>query len=379
MTEDLYQVIGCSPSSTTEQIRVAYRKLALKHHPDKGGNAETFKQLSRAYQILSDHDLRQKYDQSLPLPEIDLIPPLKVFAECFTQWIQQYPLVEFIFKDSCFDVLNLFNTYQSNPVIEILIGSLTDQELTSPTPEQLLNATQYFSAGWFQQLCSPSSISITPIDIQKKVYVTLDDIYLGKHYSHHFSLTNEDLHLSNDYQIMDPDLRINIPLEHNQIQIESDLHLIKLNDRTCYTQRVNIQLNVITVESPHFIRIGDYDLLLHIDITLDQLTKQPILSVSYLNHKQLSFKNPFNCNLRQLYRIEKIGLPNREARERGSLYLLFNLIIHPNQTSMLLNDMKTSYLYPLIPCDPRYIYRTIDDFEEPETFPILSPNHTTQP
>ena len=44
------------------QIKTAYRKLSLKHHPDKGGDAAVFKQISRAYEVLSDGEKRALYD-----------------------------------------------------------------------------------------------------------------------------------------------------------------------------------------------------------------------------------------------------------------------------------------------------------------------------
>ena len=39
------------------------RALALKHHPDKGGDSDTFKIIARAYKVLSDDDTRQRYDR----------------------------------------------------------------------------------------------------------------------------------------------------------------------------------------------------------------------------------------------------------------------------------------------------------------------------
>ena len=44
-------------------IKAAYRALAMKYHPDKGGDSDTFKIIARAYEVLSDDDMRQRYDR----------------------------------------------------------------------------------------------------------------------------------------------------------------------------------------------------------------------------------------------------------------------------------------------------------------------------
>jgi len=64
---DYYEVLGVSKTSSQEDIKKAYRKLALKHHPDKNkGNKsseEKFKEAGEAYHVLSDKQRRQNYDQ----------------------------------------------------------------------------------------------------------------------------------------------------------------------------------------------------------------------------------------------------------------------------------------------------------------------------
>lgn len=58
-----YDVLGVSKSATPDEIKRAYRKLAAEHHPDRGGREQSFKDVSEAYQILSDPSKRQQYDQ----------------------------------------------------------------------------------------------------------------------------------------------------------------------------------------------------------------------------------------------------------------------------------------------------------------------------
>jgi curved DNA-binding protein len=60
-----YTVLGIDKNASDEDIKKAYRNLALKWHPDKeGGNEERFKEIAEAYEILSDRNKRRNYDHS---------------------------------------------------------------------------------------------------------------------------------------------------------------------------------------------------------------------------------------------------------------------------------------------------------------------------
>jgi curved DNA-binding protein CbpA len=64
MHRELYDLLEVEPTATQDEIKKAYKKLSKKHHPDKGGDEEVFKQIKEAYEILSDPVNRRVYDQS---------------------------------------------------------------------------------------------------------------------------------------------------------------------------------------------------------------------------------------------------------------------------------------------------------------------------
>ena len=63
--KDYYETLGIDKSATTQEVKSAFRKLAKKYHPDnkETGNEEKFKEISEAYQVLSDEQKRKTYDQ----------------------------------------------------------------------------------------------------------------------------------------------------------------------------------------------------------------------------------------------------------------------------------------------------------------------------
>ena len=84
---DYYKVLGVQESSNQDDIKKAYRKLSLKHHPDRGGDAEQFKKINEAYSVLGDKEKRRMYkmQNSNPFAQMgggvpgDMDPIFKMF------------------------------------------------------------------------------------------------------------------------------------------------------------------------------------------------------------------------------------------------------------------------------------------------------------
>lgn len=66
MAKEYYNILGVKEDAPAEEIKKAYRKLTMKHHPDKGGDANKFHKIQEAYDTLSDPQKRQQYDNPGP-------------------------------------------------------------------------------------------------------------------------------------------------------------------------------------------------------------------------------------------------------------------------------------------------------------------------
>src|SRR3954468_2317708 len=60
---DYYEVLGVAKDASADEIKKAFRRAAVEHHPDRGGDETKFKEINEAYEVLKDTDKRKRYDQ----------------------------------------------------------------------------------------------------------------------------------------------------------------------------------------------------------------------------------------------------------------------------------------------------------------------------
>jgi molecular chaperone DnaJ len=60
---DYYEILGVGKSASADEIKKAFRRAAVEHHPDRGGDETKFKEINEAYEVLKDSEKRKRYDQ----------------------------------------------------------------------------------------------------------------------------------------------------------------------------------------------------------------------------------------------------------------------------------------------------------------------------
>ncbi|HAT9675515.1 TPA: DnaJ domain-containing protein [Legionella pneumophila subsp. pneumophila] len=114
MDKDYYKIMGVSQDASDKDIKMAYRKLARKYHPDisKEPDAEErFKEMAEAYEVLKDPKKRSEYDQYLKYKEFN--PQNDGFTGRRTQ---EQPFQEFHFDSDFFETLFGHSRYQQQPM-----------------------------------------------------------------------------------------------------------------------------------------------------------------------------------------------------------------------------------------------------------------------
>ena len=286
MSEDYYKVLGVKKNASDAEIKKAYRKLAMKYHPDhtKGDKSaeEKFKKISEAYAVLSDKDKRKEYDT--------------FGSEGFHQRFSQ----EDIFRG--FDFGDIFREFGFGGA-ESFGGGGRRFNFGQGTG---------FNFGGQQQARVKGS------DLVYELPLTLREVATGVSKS-----------VSFQHQGRSENLTVKIPkglITGKQVRLAG-----KGNPSPYGGPPGDLYINSKVLDDPKF-SAEQYDLYLNHELKLSEALMGVTVSVPTIDDKQLSLKIPPGTRHGTKMRLSGHGLPHMKGNKKGDLYVRIQIKIPKNLT-----------------------------------------------
>ncbi len=283
MAEDYYKVLGVNRNATDAEIKKAYRKLAMKYHPDhaKGDKTaeERFKKISEAYAVLSDKEKRKEYDT--------------FGSEGFRQRFSQ----EDIFRG--FNINDILREFGFGGDVFGGQGGRTRFTYNSGSP---------FGGRGRQQ---PQSIKGS--DLVYEMPLTLREAAFG---------TNKDVMIQQ--QGTPERVTVKIP---KGMTTGKKLRLVgKGNPGPFGGPRGDLFIQTVLIEDPVFSVEGE-DLITNREIKLTEAVLGATISVPTLDDRQYHLKIPPGTKSGTKLRLAGHGLPQMKGGKKGDLYVRIHVMI----------------------------------------------------
>lgn len=316
--ENFYEILGIDKKASEKDIKTAFKKLALKYHPDKCKTPEEkerneieFKKISAAYDVLSDSNKRLEYDMRGD-------------------------------NSNCFNFQNLFNTFNMfSPLSHINITvEITMEEVYTGTIK-----TINYNKNILCNTCDGKGHSNLPDSIIKCVYCNgtgyyeqvinmgfMTQIIKGQcgHCQGRGATIAKPCETCNGklYIQKQTDIKLKIPVgivDNKTVILKEKGNMIGPNSYT--------DLIILTKVKPHnvFTRIGEKDLSTILSITLEEALCGFTKNIKHLDGNEIEIKTESIVNPESSIAIDKKGINN------GSLYIKFNIIFPTDFASFLKN------------------------------------------
>ena len=272
MAKSLYETLEVKENATADEIKKAYRKLARKYHPDvnKDKDAEDkFKEINAAYEVLSDPEKKQQYDQ---------------------------------FGDSMFGGQNFHDFARGQGQ-----GVDLDEILRQMFGGQGGFSSSGFSQGGFSNFGGFSQgFSEPDLDTQAQITIPFDIAVLGG--KQHISLNNDSF-----------DIKIPEGINDGQ-KIRA-----KGKGKSYQGQRGDLIIKINVAPSPEYEREGS-TLIKTFDIPLKTALFGGKVEIKTI-HKTITLKVPKNTKENQKFRVKELGILDRKTSTKGDLHLKANIIL----------------------------------------------------
>lgn len=294
MAEDYYKTLGIEKSASADEIKKAYRKLALKYHPDrnptdKKGAEEKFKKISEAYAVLSDPEKRQQYDN--------------YGSEAFSRKFSQEDIfrgfdINDILRDLGFGGLGGFTVF----------GGGGPRGRRQTYTQRVDPYSEYFGEQQYRQTMQQRGE-----DLEYNLSITLEEAATGAE-------KKIALRQANATQ----ELKVKIP---PGIGSGQKLRLPgKGSPGYSGAPAGDIYLNIQVLPHPVFTREGD-DIVAEVSVKFSQAALGTTVDVPTLNGQTKRIKVPPGTQSNMRIRMKGFGLPHFKGSGKGNEYVKINVIV----------------------------------------------------
>lgn len=293
--KDYYKILGVDKNATKEEISKAFRKLAMKYHPDKNPNnkaaEEKFKEITEAHEVLSDPEKRKKYD-ALGANWKQYQTSGGGFEDFFTQFGGKRR--------------GSRSTYEFSGDFDDLFGGMGggfSDFFESFFGGRGRQARAGFDSHGFQT--QPAGV-----DVEADLHITLEEAFNGS-----------------ERQIAVDGKKLKIKINPGTTDGQK-LRLKGLGrSRTADGNKGDLYLNIHILHHP-FYEIKDGELFYNLDIDLYTAVLGGKEEIKTLDAKKISINIPEGTESEQILRLKKLGL--RKGNERGDLFVKVHVTIPKN-------------------------------------------------
>lgn len=316
---DYYEVLGVPRNASENDIKKAYRKLVIKHHPDKGGDEEKFKECAEAYDVLSDTEKKQQYDQfghngpsmggGMNMEDI-----FSKFGDIFgggfgSQFRQQQKVgrnIRIKLELSYEDVLNGITK-------KIKYKRKVGCSDCSGLGGKEMMACSFCGGKGFQ------------IHVQQTQFGAIQQQIQCRNCEGHGQLPKTPCNTCNGDGLIDKEETIDVEIPHG-VHDNMIKNLQRMGDGIRGGINGDLHVMLLVKDHPIFTREGD-DLRMEIDLHYNQLVLGDKVEIKTIDGTSIRFDIPRGSEVGKLVRIPQKGLKPINSESRGYLIIKLNLII----------------------------------------------------